>query len=142
MKLTFLGATHEVTGSCFYLEACGRHILVDCGMEQGRDTFENQKLPISAAEVDAVLLTHAHMDHAGKLPVLYRQGFRGMIHSTSATAALCDIMLRDNAHIQVMESEWRNRKGRRSGGQSYEPLFDMEYSLESVGCLGCCALAP
>ncbi|HBY72122.1 MAG TPA: MBL fold hydrolase, partial [Lachnospiraceae bacterium] len=57
-------------------EACGRHILVDCGMEQGRDTFENQKLPISAAEVDAVLLTHAHMDHAGKLPVLYRQGFR------------------------------------------------------------------
>ena len=132
MKLTFLGATHEVTGSCFYLEACGRHILVDCGMEQGRDTFENQKLPISAAEVDAVLLTHAHMDHAGKLPVLYRQGFRGMIHSTSATAALCDIMLRDNAHIQLMESEWRNRKGRRSGGQSYEPLYDMEDTLKTL----------
>ncbi|MBE5965629.1 MAG: MBL fold metallo-hydrolase [Lachnospiraceae bacterium] len=132
MELTFLGATHEVTGSCFYLEACGRHILIDCGMEQGKDTFENQKLPISAAEIDAVLLTHAHMDHSGKLPILYKQGFRGMIHSTSATAALCDIMLRDSAHIQVMEAEWRNRKGKRSGIQSYEPVYDMEDTLKTL----------
>ena len=70
MQLTFLGATHEVTGSCFYLEACGKHILIDCGMEQGIDSFENQELPIAAAEVDAVLLTHAHIDHSGKLPCL------------------------------------------------------------------------
>lgn len=132
MKLTFLGATHEVTGSCFYLEACGKHILVDCGMEQGRDTFENQDLPISAAEVDAVLLTHAHMDHAGKLPLLYKQGFRGKIYTTNATAALCDIMLRDSAHIQVTEAEWRNRKGKRSGMEPFEPMYDMEDTLATI----------
>lgn len=132
MKLTFLGATHEVTGSCFYLEACGKHILIDCGMEQGKDTFENQELPISAAEVDAVLLTHAHMDHAGKLPLLYKQGFRGNIYSTNATAALCDIMLRDSAHIQVMEAEWRNRKGKRSGKENYEPVYNMEDTMATI----------
>ena len=103
MRLTFLGATHEVTGSCFFLEACGKNILIDCGMEQGRDSFENQELPIPAASVDIVLLTHAHIDHSGKLPMLYSQGFRGEIHATSATSALCDIMLRDSAHIQMSE---------------------------------------
>ena len=77
MKLTFLGATHEVTGSCFYLEACGKHMLIDCGMEQGKDTFENQEIPIPASQIDAVLLTHAHMDHSGKLPMLYNRGYRG-----------------------------------------------------------------
>jgi len=132
MKLTFLGATHEVTGSCFYLEACGRHILIDCGMEQGKDVFENKELPISAAEVDAVLLTHAHMDHAGKLPLLYKQGFRGKIYSTNATAALCDLMLRDSAHIQVMEAEWRNRKGKRSGKEHYEPIYNMEDTMATI----------
>ncbi|NLP34928.1 MAG: MBL fold metallo-hydrolase [Clostridiales bacterium] len=132
MKLTFLGATHEVTGSCFYLEACGKHILIDCGMEQGKDSFENQELPISAAEVDAVLLTHAHMDHAGKLPLLYKQGFRGKIYATYATSALCDLMLRDSAHIQVSEAEWRNRKGKRSGKKPFEPIYDMEDTLATI----------
>jgi len=132
MKLTFLGATHEVTGSCFYLEACGKHILIDCGMEQGRDSFVNQELPIPAAMVDAVLLTHAHMDHSGKLPLLYKQGFRGNIHATGATTALCDLMLRDSAHIQMSEAEWRNRKRKRSGGAPYEPIYNMEDTLATI----------
>lgn len=132
MRLTFLGATHEVTGSCFYLEACGKHILIDCGMEQGRDSFENQELPISAASVDAVLLTHAHIDHSGKLPMLYSSGFRGEIHATGATSALCDIMLRDSAHIQMSEAEWRNRKGKRSGGKAFVPIYDMEDAMATI----------
>ena len=74
MKLTFLGANHEVTGSCTLLQACGKNILVDCGMEQGIDIYENQPLPIAPGEVDAILLTHAHMDHAGRIPLMYKQG--------------------------------------------------------------------
>ncbi len=132
MQLTFLGATHEVTGSSFYLEACGKHILIDCGMEQGRDTFENQEIPIPAAQVDVVLLTHAHIDHSGKLPMLYSQGFRGEIHATGATSALCDIMLRDSAHIQMSEAEWRNRKGKRSGEKAYVPIYNMKDALATI----------
>ena len=103
MRITFLGATHEVTGSCTYLEACGKHILIDCGMEQGPDEFENQEIPVAASDIDMVLLTHAHIDHSGKLPLLYQRGFRGQIFATRATADLCDIMLRDSAHIQEFE---------------------------------------
>lgn len=132
MRLTFLGATHEVTGSCFYLEACGKHILIDCGMEQGKDTFENQEIPIPAAAIDAVLLTHAHMDHAGNLPMLYSQGFRGKIHATGATCSLCDIMLRDSAFIQMTEAEWHNRKGKRSGEKPFQPIYDMEDAVGTI----------
>lgn len=132
MKLEFIGATHEVTGSCMYLEACGKHILIDCGMEQGRDMFENQEIPLPKAQIDAVLLTHAHLDHSGKLPMLYNQGFRGNIHATGATTALCDIMLRDSAHIQMAEAEWKNRKGKRSGEQPLEPIYTMEDAMATV----------
>ncbi len=132
MKLTFLGATHEVTGSCYYLEACGKNILIDCGMEQGKDTYENQEIPILAADIDTVLLTHAHMDHSGKLPLLVSQGFRGDIHATSATSALCNIMLRDSAHIQMAEAEWRNRKGKRSGNHALVAIYDMEDALATI----------
>ncbi|MDF2537185.1 MAG: hypothetical protein K0S76_206 [Herbinix sp.] len=132
MRVTFLGATHEVTGSCYFLEACGRNILIDCGMEQGRDTFENQKIPVSSAELDTVLLTHAHMDHSGKLPMLYSEGFRGHIHATGATSALCDIMLRDSAHIQMAEAEWRNRKGKRAGENHFIPIYNMEDALSTI----------
>ncbi len=132
MRLTFIGATHEVTGSCFYLEACGKHILIDCGLEQGKDVYENQELPVPSARIDAVLLTHAHMDHAGKLPLLYARGFRGKIHATGATSALCDIMLRDSAHIQVFEAEWKNRKGRRRGESPSLPLYTMEDAYGAI----------
>ena len=90
MKLTFFGAAHEVTGSCTLLEAAGRRILIDCGMEQGADIYENCELPMAAGELDAVLLTHAHIDHSGKLPALVAQGFRGPIYATEAARALMD----------------------------------------------------
>ena len=88
MKLTFIGAAHEVTGSCHLLQACGRNILIDCGMEQGPDLYENQELPVNAGDIDYVLLTHAHIDHSGKLPLLAKEGFRGEIITTFATACL------------------------------------------------------
>ncbi|MDO5101085.1 MAG: MBL fold metallo-hydrolase [Eubacteriales bacterium] len=133
MKLTFIGATHEVTGSCYYIEACGKRMLVDCGMEQGADWFYNQEIPVRASELDYVFLTHAHMDHSGKLPLLYAHGFRGSIFATEGTKKLCHIMLRDSAHIQEFEAEWRNRKGKRSGKDLIQPLYttqDAEGALE------------
>ena len=126
MNITFLGAAHEVTGSCTMIEADGHRILVDCGMEQGKDLFENQKLPVRPSEIEAVLLTHAHIDHAGNLPLLKRKGFEGSVYTTDATAALSEVMLRDSAHIQEFEAEWRNRKAKRSGEKEYEPIYTME----------------
>ncbi len=123
MKLSFLGAAHEVTGSCTLLEAAGKRILIDCGMEQGADIYENCEMPISPAEVDFVLLTHAHIDHSGKLPMLAANGFRGPIYTTGATAKLCGLMLLDSAHIQEQEAIWRNRKASRSGDAPYQPLY-------------------
>ncbi len=95
MKLTFVGATHEVTGSCHYLNAAGKHILLDYGMEQGINYFENVDLPVDEGQIDYVLLSHAHVDHSGLLPLLYARGFRGQIIATDATVDLCSIMLRD-----------------------------------------------
>ena len=127
MKLTFIGAAHEVTGSCHYLEACGKHILIDCGMEQGQDIYENADLPIEESMIDYVFLTHAHIDHSGKLPYIYSKGFRGSIYATDAPADLCSIMLRDSAHIQMQEAEWRNRKAKRSANvEEFVPLYNME----------------
>ena len=127
MKLTFIGAAHEVTGSCHCLQVCGKTILVDYGMEQGINVFENAELPVDPAFVDYVLLTHAHVDHSGMLPLLYARGFRGQIFMTDATADLCSIMLRDCAHIQMQEAEWKNRKAkRRAGAEVIEPIYTME----------------
>ncbi len=125
MKLTFIGAAHEVTGSCHLLQAAGKNILIDCGMEQGPDLYQNPGLPIPAGEVDYVFLTHAHIDHSGLIPLLCKNGFRGQILTTFATADLCSIMLRDSAHIQEFEAEWRNRKGKRAGQSVVEPLYVM-----------------
>lgn len=132
MKLTFIGATHEVTGSCFLLEACGKNILIDCGMEQGKDYYVNQEIPIPISSINTVLLTHAHIDHSGNLPALYAKGFRGSIHATGATCSLCDIMLQDSAHIQMFEAEWKNRKRKRSGDEPFIPAYTMEDALSTI----------
>ena len=129
MKITFIGATHEVTGSCYYLEAAGKKFLVDCGMEQGPDYYENQEIPVKGSDLDFVLLTHAHMDHSGNLPAIYAKGFQGPVYATQATCHLCDIMLRDSAHIQMFEAEWRNRKGRRQGKPEFVPAYTMEDAM-------------
>ncbi|MCH5281625.1 MAG: MBL fold metallo-hydrolase [Lachnospiraceae bacterium] len=127
MKLTFIGAAHEVTGSCHCLQACGKTMLVDYGMEQGVDVFESAELPVEPARIDYVFLTHAHVDHSGMLPKLYARGFRGQIFMTDATADLCSIMLRDCAHIQMQEAEWKNRKAKRSADSALiEPMYTME----------------
>ncbi len=132
MKLTFIGADHEVTGSCHCLQACGKNMLIDCGMEQGRDLYENQEIPMNPSEVDYILLTHAHIDHSGLLPLLYANGFRGQVFATKATTDLCQIMLRDSAHIQEFEAEWRNRKAKRAGEEEYVPLYSMD---DAIGVL-------
>lgn len=101
--------------------------MVDYGMEQGVNVFENAPLPVEEARIDYVFLTHAHVDHSGLLPLLYAKGFRGQVFTTDATADLCSIMLRDCAHIQMMEAEWKNRKAKRSSSvEGQEPLFNME----------------
>ncbi len=123
MKVTFIGALHEVTGSCTLVESGSRKMLVDCGMEQGINTFENVELPVNPAEIDCVFLTHAHIDHSGHLPLLYKNGFRGKVYATEATCSLCDIMLKDSAHIQESDAEWKSRKARRAGRPEVEPRY-------------------
>ncbi len=127
MRIVFVGAAHEVTGSCHFIEVNGKNILVDYGMEQGVNTFENAPLPVDEALIDYVFLTHAHVDHSGMLPLLYAKGFRGQVFTTEGSADLCGIMLRDCAHIQTMEAEWKNRKAKRSASIApVEPLYTME----------------
>lgn len=138
MKLMFLGATHEVTGSCTLIEIGGRFGLVDCGMEQGEDIFVNQELPVSAGELDFVLLTHAHIDHAGNIPLLYKNGFDGPVYATAATCHLCEIMLLDCAHIQESDAEWRSRKAKRAGGEPVPPIYTAEDAQLAVAHLRPC----
>ncbi len=138
MKLTFIGATHEVTGSCFLVETNTCKFLVDCGMKQGPDDYENVEIPVNLGEIDFVLLTHAHIDHSGNLPAIYAKGFRGNVYATEATCDLCDIMLRDSAHIQMFEAEWRNRKGQRAGKEEFVPAYTLEDALGVLKCfVGC-----
>lgn len=138
MKLTFLGAAHEVTGSCHYLQACQKNILIDCGMRQGPDEYVEQDIPVSPEKIDYILLTHAHIDHTGRVPLLVKYGFRGEICATDATCDLCGIMLRDSAHIQEFETEWKNRKGRRAGREQIEPLYTMQDAEKAIELLSPC----
>ena len=126
MKLSFFGADQCVTGSCHCLEVNGKRILVDCGLQQGRDEIDNGALPFAANSIDYVLITHAHIDHSGRVPMLIKQGFSGQIVTTRLTAGLLDIMLLDSAHIQESDAEWKNRKAARSGASKVEPLYTIE----------------
>jgi len=138
LKITFLGATHEVTGSCTLIETNGKNILVDCGMEQGADIFINQEIPVNSAHIDCVLLTHAHIDHSGNIPILCKDGFKGKVYATEETVNLCKIMLLDSAHIQEFEAEWRNRKAQRSGSTLYEPLYTTQDAMCAVSAMYPC----
>ena len=118
MNITFLGATKTVTGSNFLVEGAGKKFLVDCGMYQGKATeeLENEApFVFDVKDIDFMLLTHAHIDHSGRIPKLYNEGFRGPVYATKATCDLCAIMLPDSGHIQEQESEWKNRKRIRKG---------------------------
>ncbi len=126
MRLTFLGADHEVTGSATLIEINGHYGLVDYGMEQGKNVFVNQPLPIPESQLEFVLLTHAHIDHSGNIPLLAKNGFHGAIYATDATCRLANIMLKDCAHIKESEAEWQNRKGQRAGDEPVQPAYTME----------------
>lgn len=124
MKLTFIGASHEVTGSATLIQTDKLNILVDYGMEQGYNMYENAPLPVNESEIDMVLLTHAHIDHSGNIPLLYKKGFRGKVYATRETCNLCEIMLMDSAHIQESEAEWKTRKAKRAGLPEVEAVYD------------------
>ena len=135
MKVTFLGATKTVTGSNFLVEGAGKKFIVDCGLFQGQASEElknEQGFAFDVKDIDFMLLTHAHIDHSGRIPVLYKKGFRKKIFATKATCDLCAIMLPDSGHIQEMEAEWQNRKKRRKGEKEQEPIYDVETALMSL----------
>ncbi len=138
MRIQFIGATHEVTGSCTLLEVNQKYFLVDCGMEQGKDVFQNIALPVPAQRIDAVFLTHAHIDHSGMLPKLYKDGFRGKIYATDVTCDLCNVMLQDSAHIQESEAQWRGRRAQRAGLAAPEPVYDMKDAMGTISLFRRC----
>ncbi len=123
MKLSFYGAAQCVTGSCHCLEVNGKKILVDCGLQQGRDEIDNTYLPFNPAAIDAVLITHAHIDHSGRVPMLIKNGFTGRIITTRLTADLLSIMLADSGHIQESDAEYQNKKNERAGRPGVEPIY-------------------
>ena len=134
MKITFLGATKMVTGSNFLVEAAGKRFLVDCGMYQGKAELEMENynpFDYNPTEIDFMLLTHAHIDHSGRIPKLYNEGFKGPIYAHKATCDLCGIMLPDSGHIQEMESEWKNKKRIRKGESPLPPLYTAEDAINS-----------
>lgn len=135
MKLTFFGAAKAVTGSCHCVECNGKKVLIDCGLQQGRDEIDNSVLDFAPNYIDDVIVTHAHIDHSGRIPLLVKLGFRGNIYCTRLTADLLDIMLQDSAHIQEMDAEWKNQKGKRAGKEQVEPLYtvaDVSTALEQL----------
>ena len=135
ITITFYGAARTTTGSMHLVEANGRRILLDCGLYQGhrKEAFEvNRNIPFEPRSLDAVILSHAHIDHSGKIPFLVASGFHAPVDCTEATSKLCSIMLRDSAHVQEFEAGWRNRKAARSGDEFYTPLYtakDVEHTL-------------
>lgn len=135
MKITFLGATKTVTGSNFLVEGAGKKFLIDCGMYQGSSKEElrnHEPFAFDINEIDFMLLTHAHIDHSGRIPSLYVQGYRNPVITTKATKDLCAIMLPDSGHIQEQEMQWRNRKRMREGKDPIPPLYTAEDAINTM----------
>ena len=135
MKLTFFGAAKAVTGSCHCVETNGHKVLVDCGLQQGKDERDNSELDFAPSYIDDMVVTHAHIDHSGRIPLLVKQGFAGNIYCTRLTAELLSIMLRDSAQIQESDAAWENQKGKRAGKEPVEPLYtlvDVEKALRHI----------
>ena len=135
VKLTFFGAAKAVTGSCHCVECNGKKILVDCGLQQGRDEIDNRVLDFNPADIDHVIVTHAHIDHSGRVPLLTRLGFAGNIYCTRLTGNLLSIMLRDSAHIQESDAAWDTKRNQRAGLPPVEPLYtlaDVEKTMRHV----------
>jgi len=139
MKLTFYGAAREVTGSCSCIEANGKKILIDCGMQQGDDQKDNQQLPFNVSEIDFVILTHAHIDHSGRLPLLVKEGFSGTIFTIEATYDLLTIMLKDSAKIQESDAKWENKKAGRTAKDGVQPLYTMADALNTLKLVQSCS---
>jgi metallo-beta-lactamase family protein len=134
MKLTFLGAAGTVTGSKYLIEAGGLRILVDCGLFQGYKNLRLlnwQPLPFSTKEIDAVVLTHGHIDHSGALPLLVQQGYRGPVYATRATAELCGLLLPDSGHLQEADAAFANRH-KSSKHHPALPLYTEEDARRSL----------
>ncbi len=135
MKITFLGATRTVTGSNFLVEGAGKKFLVDCGMWQGKAEQEmenSQDFEFNPTEIDFMLLTHAHIDHSGRIPKLYNEGFRNKVYAHKATCDLCALMLPDSGHIQETETEWKNKRRIRRGEEPLEPIYTAEQAAKSL----------
>jgi len=135
MKISFLGAAKIVTGSNYFIETKNTKFLIDCGMFQGSKSINRmnyEPFSFNPEEIDFMVLSHAHIDHSGRIPKLIKKGFKGDVYSTKATADLCSIMLPDSGHIQEMENEWDNRKRRRSGGKLRQPLYTVKEAEESL----------
>ena len=139
MRITFLGAAHQVTGSCTLVEWMdNRYFLVDYGMEQGENVFVQAELPVASSRIEYVFLTHAHIDHSGLLPLLYKQGFRGKIYATAETANLCSIMLADSAHIQETDAAYETKKNLRHSGTAVDPLYTAEDAAATMELFRAC----
>jgi len=135
MKITFLGAAKTVTGSCCLIETQNTKLLVDCGLYQGQakeEALNSEALPLNPAVLDYIFLTHAHIDHSGKIPKICKDGFKGEIYATKATVELCEIMLPDCGHIQEFENEWKNKKRLRAGKPPLEPIYTYQDALDCL----------
>ena len=135
MKITFLGATRMVTGSCYLLEIGSKKMLLDCGMFQGSKmitAFNEKDFVFAPNAIDTVVLTHAHIDHSGLIPKLIKQGYKGPVHCTKTTLELCTILLPDSAHIQESDAEFANRKGLRAGKSVVEPLYTVDDAYKAL----------
>jgi metallo-beta-lactamase family protein len=135
MKLTSYGAAEEVTGSCHLIEVAGHRILLECGLIQGlrEEELRNQEpFPFPAKSIDAVVLSHAHIDHSGRLPMLIKAGFAGPIYTQHASVDLCRIMLKDSGYINEKDAEWENRKRERKGLPLVEPIYTSEDGEQAI----------